>query len=408
MSGVGNDGVVLNVGRLDSTSDGSSLIAVLGDRSQAINAGLATMNADDLAVLFAVGEDAAAKNVGRIKATGTNIAGIEGVITNTRLSNSGSVRVDGAEGIGMAGFGDGHQLTNTGLIDIRGDSSAGMAANGIEPFGLPGTGLEIRNAGRIVTDGELALGASLGLNHLGFRPAVDGTIVNSGVIEAQGDGSAGVAMIGDGHHLTNSGRITTNGGAVDDELVGPFRAAGVVVSGNGDLVENTHSGVIRSKDAASAGVELNVVEREGFPAADSSSQLQNSGLISAHDIAVLGGAGQETVVNNGRIIGDVSLGEGDDTFVFGKGGTVRGGVALGGGDDLVRVENGSGRSRLADFTAGDASDAVDVSAFYSSFDQVLANARQSGNDVIIKLDRNDSLVLTSVDLSTVTASDFVV
>lgn len=51
---------------------------------------------------------------------------------------------------------------------------------------------------------------------------------------------------------------------------------------------------------------------------------------------------------------------------------------------------------------------VDVSAFYSSFDQVLANARQHGADVVIKLDRNDTLVLKNVNLGTLTESDFVV
>ena len=213
-------------------------------------------------------------------------------------------------------------------------------------------------------------------------------------------------MVGDGHRLVNSGRITTDGGAFDSETVGPFRAAGVVVVGDDGVVEN--SGSIRSKDAASAAVELNVVEQEGVPAAGLSSQLTNSGLISAPDVAVLGGAGQETVVNRGRIVGDVSLGEGNDTFTFARGGSVNGEVALGSGDDLVRVENGSGISRVADFTAGDAGDAVDVSAFFSSFDQVMTNARQHGADVVIKLDRNDTLVLKNVDLGALTESDFVV
>ena len=281
-----------------------------------------------------------------------------------------------------------------------------MDGNGIEAFGLTGTDIEIQNSGRITTVGQLAVGTALGFNHLGFRPAVDGTIVNSGVIDSEGDGSAGVVMVGDGHRLVNSGRITTDGGAFDSETVGPFRAAGVVVVGDDGVVEN--SGSIRSKDAASAAVELNVVEQEGVPAAGLSSQLTNSGLISAPDVAVLGGAGQETVVNRGRIVGDVSLGEGNDTFTFARGGSVNGEVALGSGDDLVRVENGSGISRVADFTAGDAGDAVDVSAFFSSFDQVMTNARQHGADVVIKLDRNDTLMLKNVDLGALTESDFVV
>ena len=69
------------------------------------------------------------------------------------------------------------------------------------------------------------------------------------------------------------------------------------------------------------------------------------------------------MVNHGRIVGDVVLGDGDDTFVFGSGGTVAGDVFLGGGDDLVVIEDGSGTSRIADFAAGAAGgDLIDVSA----------------------------------------------
>ena len=143
------------------------------------------------------------------------------------------------------------------------------------------------------------------------------------------------------------------------------------VAGDDAVVENTRSGIIESKDAESAAVELNVVEIFG-PAAGTSSQLVNSGKVVAPDIAVLGGAGQETAINRGRIVGDVSLGDGDDTFTFARGGTVDGEVFAGSGNDVIHVENGSGNNRVADFTAGDTNDAVDVSAFFSSFDQVRA------------------------------------
>ena len=179
----------------------------------------------------------------------------------------------------------------------------------------------------------------LSLNDGIVRTAVAGSIVNTGVIETDGDGAAGVLMLGDGHHLTNSGRITTDGDAFEDEGVGLLHAAGVLVSGDDAIVENARKGVIESRDIASAAVELNV-EREGFPTADMSSRLENFGFIKGAAVAVLGGDGQETVVNHGRIVGDVLLDDGDDTFVFGNGGSVAGDVFLGGGDDHVVVENG--------------------------------------------------------------------
>jgi hypothetical protein len=103
-------------------------------------------------------------------------------------------------------------------------------------------------------------------------------------------------------------RITTDGGAFVGDPVGEMRAAGVVVSGDEAVVENTRTGIIESKNAASAAVELNVLERDGFPTADLSSSLENFGLIKGAGVAVLGGAGEETVVNHGHIVGDVDLG----------------------------------------------------------------------------------------------------
>jgi hypothetical protein len=134
-----------------------------------------------------------------------------------------------------------------------------------------------------------------------------------------------------------------------------FHAAGVLVSGDDVVVQNTSTGVIQSKDAASAAVELNVLERIGLPATGMSSLLENFGLIKGAGLAVLGGAGQETVLNHGRIVGGVNLGDGADTFVFGAGGVLSGNLALGSGDDLVIIENGAGNTRIADFAAGAAS-----------------------------------------------------
>ena len=58
------------------------------------------------------------------------------------------------------------------------------------------------------------------------------------------------------------------------------------------------------------------------------------------------------MINHGQIVGDVVLGDGDDKFVFGEGGVLTGNLTLGSGDDVVRIENGSGTTRIADFVAG--------------------------------------------------------
>jgi hypothetical protein len=152
---------------------------------------------------------------------------------------------------------------------------------------------------------------------------------------------------------------------------------------------------------------VNVVEL-GVSIPDTSSHIENWGLIKGAAIAILAGAGQETVVNHGRIVGDVDLGGGDDTFVFGEGGVLAGDLVLGGGNDSVVIENGAGTTSIADFVAGGGNpdDVIDVSAFFSNFDELTDNSSDGGGGVVITLDRNDTLVLTGVSLSDLNAGDF--
>lgn len=409
--GVGNDGVVVNYGIVDSESTDSSAISVFGDRSQAINAGLLRVGGDSNAALFVRGADAIALNCGVVLIDGSAVVGIQGVAANADVINRGIIRIDAERGTGLGGFGDGHQVRNFGTIDAHGFFSGGIQARGVGFLGVAGVDLEVLNAGRITTDGDLGIGIAVGINNAGKSPgftlAEGSSIVNSGVIETEGDGAAGIAMNGDGHHLVNSGRIVTDGGAFVGDPLGTFRAAGIVVSGDDALVQNTRSGVIVSKDADSAAVELNVIEQDGLPTGDMAVRLENRGLIKGADIAVLSGAGEETVVNHGRIVGDVVLDDGDDTYVGGKGGSLSGDLILGGGDDLVIVADGAGTLRIVDFAAGaGGGDVIDVSAFFSDFGDLLAHASQKNGNTVIALDGNDRVVLESTLLGTLDAGDF--
>lgn len=400
--GVGNDGLVVNYGRVDCFSS-SGVVGAVGDNSRAINAGLLTAHAIDTTALFAMGEDALALNLGRIQIDGDASLGMRGTFANTDIMNTGAISIWADDCVGMLGIGDSHQLSNSGVIDAHGNASSGMGGGSGTP-GSTGSDLEIVNSGRISTDGDLSLGMFLGVTPFEYRPAFDGIVVNRGTIETEGDGAAGVFVVGDGHHITNSGRITTDGGVFDNGPLGLVSAAGVIVSGDAALVENIKSGVIRSYDAASAAVELNVQEFSGAPLADLAARLENFGLIRGAGIAVLGGAGEETVVNHGRIVGDVDLGDGDDTYSGGKGSSLAGDLILGGGDDLVIVADGLGTLRIADFVAG--GDILDVSAFFSDFGGVLTHASQQGANTVIALDSNDRVVLGSTLLSALDAGDF--
>ena len=407
--GVGADGRVINFNIVESFAIGSSAVAAIGDRSQVINAksGEVAAQGEATAAMFVLGEDASALNLGQITVTGAASVGIEGVIGNTHLTNKGviSITEDADASFGMVALGDGHQVSNFGVIETEATFAPGIGTRG-------DAGLEIVNAGRITTEGDLSFGLTVGLTFSGFRPSSDGQIENRGEIETNGDGAAGVVMINNGHHLINSGRITTDGGAFDggtiDVDVGEMSAAGVLVSGDGALLENTRTGVIKSLNTGSAAVELNVLERPGLPAAAMSSSLENSGLIEGAGVAVFGGAGQENVVNHGRIVGNVDLGGGNDTFVFAKGGVLSGDLVLGEGDDVVVIQNGAGTTGIADFVAGAASgDRIDVSTFFSTLNEVQAASNQSGNNLVVALDHNDTLVLANVNLANLLTEDFI-
>jgi hypothetical protein len=405
--GAGNDGVVVNYGLVDTESVDSSAMAAIGDRSKAVNAGLVRVGGEQNAAVFVLGENAVAMNRGVVVIDGSGSTGLEGVLANTEVINKGAIRIDADRSFGLGGFGDGHQIQNIGNIEAHGFFSGGIEARGVAFLGLVGVDLEILNAGRITTDGDLGFGIAVGIGSAGksegFGSAEGSSIVNRGVIDTEGDGAAGVAMNGDGHHLVNSGRIVTDGGAFDGAPFGLFRAAGVVVSGDEALVENLRHGVIISKNADSAAVELNVIEQDGLPTEDMAARLENRGLIRGADAAVLGGAGEETVVNHGRIVGDVVLGDGDDTYAAGKGGSLAGDLVLGGGDDLVIVADGAGTLRIADFETGDV---IDVSAFFSDFGDVLAHASQKGGNTVIALDGNDRVVLENTLLGALDGGDF--
>lgn len=87
--------------------------------------------------------------------------------------------------------------------------------------------------------------------------------------------------------------------------------------------------------------------------------------------------------------------------------TLAGIVSLGDGTDQVGIENGTGRACIVDFAAGAAGDdIIDVSAFFSSFDELLAYSHEHGGDVVIALHHNDHLTLRNLRLSELHGSDF--
>jgi hypothetical protein len=402
----GTRATLTNFGTIVVHATLTAALLATGDGAYVINSGNVTVGGRESVGIDVSGDGATAVNTGRITVTSDDIVttGMRSESADSTLTNYGTIDVAAGLGVGMAGAGDGSQIRNFGVI--RMSAGNGMSGGNGEAIGA-GLNAHVVNAGHIIT--QDADGIVVGFAP-GLPPALTATVENTGVIETHGAGKSGVVLMiedslgaGAGPRFTNSGQITNDGGAF---LI--FSGASVVMSGDGAFVENTRSGLIESRSADSAAVELNVphIGSNNDPASESA-RLENWGLLQAPSVAVLGGAGQETVVNHGQIVGDVNLGDGNDTFVAGKGGSLAGELVLGGGDDLVYVEKGSGSLRIADFFAGPAGgDVVDISAFYASFTDLVRHSRQVGNDAVIGLGHNDQLVLENVQLGALDAGDF--
>lgn len=167
----------------------------------------------------------------------------------------------------------------------------------------------------------------------------DNNIFNSGQIAGQTDG---IDIFGDSNRITNTGEISgqegeaitidgasnriTNHGSIS----GVFDD-GIFITGNGNnLIVNT--GTI-------SGVNDDGIDMDGLT--DSTNRLINSGTISTDTSASYdGSSANDIILNNGLMIGTVSLQGGNDRLNT-RFGTVDGDVLAGSGNDtLLGSENG--------------------------------------------------------------------
>lgn len=418
----GNDVDIANWGRLETAGFHCAGMFFGGEGARLANYGTISSSGDGGYGMDVWGNHFTSENWGRIELEGHDAKGLHGeglgglLGTDQFFAEGGVLRnfgtIAAASGVGMSLIGDHGLVENFGSIDAYG----GVFAGG--PIGV-----HVSNAGTIETGGDLDAAHIFFPAGIFLQTGADGEASNSGAIRTQGDGAAGIHFVSNlGGEVTNSGVIETFGGLSD--VIAPFGgvsgddgAVGVNAFGANVVVRNTRTGVIETHDPDSPAVTLNGHDiavdpdlPDLFPAivaADTAARLENDGEIRAVQTAVRGGAGDETVVNRGLIVGDVVLNDGADTFVFGRGGVLDGDLMLGGGDDLVIVQGGSGTSRVADFEAGAASgDVIDLSAFFSSFGELQSHIQQSGNDVVIDLHGHDALVLANVQLAALDVGDF--
>lgn len=432
----GNRATVTNTGTLNviyaEFSATGGVAEVDGDRATLRNAGTVISASGSLDGLRAVGDDALVVNTGRVRVTGFDSAGLRLIGDDGTLRNGADGRIIAFDGYGMRAQGRDNVLVNSGEIAIgstnRDERPVGMAIEGtgtarndglIELTAIASAGMAgdsrttLINAGRIISAIDSQYGMRFTLNTL----ADHATLENTGTISLGGKSSVAIITAVTDSTVTNSGSIAATSAtsfgmyvsASDTDVVntGSIAAGFTGVFMTGQYLSFTNSGSIGTTNATGfavnmVGAPLRIDEEPG------PSFLDNTGVIRAPGVAILGNEAEQTVRNAGRIIGAVDLGAGEDVFVAAAGGRLDGVLTLGDGDDLLVVGRSGQRLDVADFLAGDSEDRIDLSAFaeYDSFADVRQRAVQSGDDVVLRLADKTTIVLHDVQRGDLTAGDF--
>ncbi|MGF6159465.1 beta-glucanase (GH16 family) [Ensifer sp. KUDG1] len=171
---------------------------------------------------------------------------------------------------------------------------------------------------------------------------------------------------------TGSGS-TLYGTPGNDSIWGDSSVDVTMFGGTGDDIYYLYSSANRAEEAPGEGIDtidtwMNYSLPENFENLTVTGDGRHA-FGNAADNIITGGSGSQTI--DGRAGNDVLIGSGgSDTFVFGRGN----------GSDLV-----------ADFSSNDT---IRLDGYgITSFDEVLANAAQEGNDLRLHLDDGESLVL---------------
>jgi Ca2+-binding RTX toxin-like protein len=186
---------------------------------------------------------------------------------------------------------------------------------------------------------------------------------------------------GDENFDGGAGNDTLKGGAGDDTLAGGD-GNDTVDGGSGDDVVAGGAG----DDTLKGG--------SGDDTVDGGDGIDNIDAGSGDDI-VSGGAGND-VVNGGSGDDTITGGAGDDTLTGGS------------GHDVFVFAAGFGKDMIKDFAVtGSSSDVIEFSTdLFDDFAEVMAQATQSGSDVLITVDADTTLTLVNVKLAALATDDF--
>ena len=335
--------------------------------------------------------------------------------TNTFLGdivNEGRITSDGAGG--GADGGDGilvdtlitfeGEIFNSGTIDSADD---GIEVN-VESVFIG----DIVNTGRIISEDDAIFVDDVA--------DFTGDIINDGTLDSEDEGIELDPSVFFTGNITNNGRIN----AEDD---GIFLSGGVDLTG--DIVNN---GSIRADEVGIFITDVDAFDGSIINRGTVTGDADRDGFGASIDASIA--QVDLTVLNTGRLNGDVLLGEGDDLF-DGANGRIDGDIFGGGGEDQIFagsgsdvINGGSGNDTLTGgdrtdtfvFELGTGSDTVtdfsfsrerlDVSDFFADQASALAAARQDGADTVIDLDLagGDEVRLLGVNVADLDADNFLV
>jgi outer membrane autotransporter protein len=366
LSATGNNNTLINSGTITATGEVSFGLTAGGDNNTLINSG---------AILSAVGLTAAGDSNTLINRGTVDVFDGNGLFAsgdNNTLINRGTVMSQGSSGgSGLGAFGDNNTLTNSGTVtavnefnDATGLSAAGnnntLTSSGALDIsgGFNGTGLSatgdnntLANSGTVDAFGDDGSGVGL------FASGDNNTLTNSGALEIAGDGSLGIGAFGQHNTLINRGTVDAGGfsgvglslGGDNNTLINSgtvtvSASEGSGFSANGDQNALINTGTLTV--ASGEGVALNSFGQRGE--LNTFANSAGATVTSEPAQAVLGGPGNERVINAGTLSGDgtaVDLAAGDDTLQL-ETTSVINGLSDGGPDIDELILSGIGQGAL--------------------------------------------------------------
>jgi len=334
----------------DVTIDGTLWAASTGGVSGA----LAGMYMNHITVTGTVAAEARVANSSHGQA---NAYAISNGSHGQSVTNSGTIYAYTDVGLAQAitHYGPGVTVTNSGLIAARTEAYGDTRISGASTILMyNGGSLHNEAGGQILAEGATARAVLMGQGKSSGDP--DPSIVNDGTIRAValGDGQQSVGI-----HVSNFGHQTmriVNNGLIEADLAITTGSPNWPATPSGQTIENNAGGIIRGN--------------------------------------IVGELGTETIINAGRITGNILLGEGDD-LVDSSAGEHFGFADLGWGNDIYiggksaeRIDGG----RMGDELDGGAGHDLLLGGFGD--DLLIGGA---GNDGLYGDYGNDSFVLSKAD-----------